>query len=223
MTKDANDLCSINHLKNFSGKFVNKKIFFIENQIENTDDLISLRYNFTDQILPIEKNLFWMGFDKTYKDVPWNKPYLETKWTKKANDVPFGQGYYEDVVKYCNRCCLPETMEGITFDKFGVGTPCRSSEEKMHLDWEERETGLLQTLDNHKNEKYYDCILPISGGKDSMFQAHVLVKKYNVNPLAVTHGQNWYSREGRYNLENLLQKFDLDHLFFVASRSSINK
>lgn len=223
LSEETNDLCSINYLKNFSGKFLNKKIFFIEKLIEDTDDLIFLKYNFIDQISPIEKDLFWMGFDKSYKDVPWRKPYLETKWTKKAKDIPFGQGYYEDTIKYCKRCCLPETMEGITFDEFGVCTPCRSSEEKMHINWEDRESGLLQTLDNHRNEKYYDCILPVSGGKDSMFQAHILVKKYKINPLAVTHGQNWYSRVGRYNLENLLQKFDLDHLFFIASRSSINK
>ena len=45
--------------------------------------LIVVKYNFIDQITPIEKDLFWMGFDKSYKDVPLSKPYLETKWTKK--------------------------------------------------------------------------------------------------------------------------------------------
>jgi N-acetyl sugar amidotransferase len=223
LNKNQNTLCSINYLKNFSGNFKNKKIFFIENLTESENGLTYLKYNFTDQITPLEKDLFWMGFDKTYKDVPWNKPYPETKWTKKANESPAGEGYYEGIVKYCNRCCLPETMEGISFDEFGVCTPCRSSEQKMHVNWEDREAGLLKTLNNHKNQKYYDCILPISGGKDSTFQAHILVTKYKINPLSVTHGQNWYSREGRYNLENMLQKFDLDHLFFTASRSSIKK
>ena len=66
-------------------------------------------------------------------------------------------------------------------------------------------------------------MLPLSGGKDSTFQAHCLVNQYKVNPLAVTHGQNWYSLAGRYNLENCISKFDLDHLFFTASRKSINK
>ena len=225
LNQEQNTFCSINYLKNFSGDFENKKIYFIENLVESNDNdsSIYLKYNFTDQITPLEKDLFWMGFDKTYKDVPWDKPYPETKWTKKAKESSIGEGYYEGTIKYCNRCCLPETMEGISFDEFGVCTPCRSSEEKMHINWEDRESGLLKTLNNHKNQKYYDCILPISGGKDSTFQAHVLVKKYKINPLSVTHGQNWYSREGRYNLENMLQKFDLDHLFFTASRDSIKK
>ena len=222
LEKDG-DLCSINYLKNFRGEFENKKIFFTDSVVKINDSLLSLKYNFVDQITPIEKDIFWLGFDRTFKDVPWEKPYPETKWTKKIKETSFGQGYYEDSIKYCNRCCQPETMEGIDFDEFGVCTTCRSSEEKMHINWKEREQGLVQTLNSHKNTEYYDCILPVSGGKDSMFQAHVLIKQYKVNPLAVTHGQNWYSREGRYNLENLLQKFDLDHLFFTAARNSINK
>ena len=43
---------------------------------------------------------------------------------------------------------MPETMEGITFDEFDICTPCRSSEEKMHIDWEEREEKLQTLLKN---------------------------------------------------------------------------
>ena len=118
---------------------------------------------------------------------------------------------------------MPETMEGITFDDFGICTPCRSSEEKMHISWENRQEKLREILDSHRNPNYYDCLFPMSGGKDSTFQAHCLNKIYKVNPLAVTHGQNWYSLSGRYNLENSLQKFDLDHLFFTPSRKAVNK
>ncbi len=48
--------------------------------------------------------------------------------------------YIEDKIQYCTRCCLPETMEGITFDEFGVCTPCRSSEEKMHINWKDKQS-----------------------------------------------------------------------------------
>ena len=66
-------------------------------------------------------------------------------------------------------------------------------------------------------------MLPFSGGKDSTFQAHVLTNQYKVYALTVTHGQNWYSLTGRYNLENALVKFDLDNLFFVPARNAVNK
>ena len=220
---ERNDLCSINYLKNFKGKFKNKKICLVEYLIDEKDELIELDYNFEEQISPLEKDLFWIGFDPKYKDVPWNKEYKETKWTKELRKIKPGEGYYENDIKYCNRCCIPETMEGITFDDLGICTPCISSEEKMHINWQERQESLKEIFRTHEKSDYYDCLLPLSGGKDSTFQAHCLVKQFKVNPLAVTHGQNWYSLAGRYNLENCISKFDLDHLFFVASRKVIDK
>ena len=49
----------------------------------------------------------------------------------------------------------------------------------------------------------YDCIVPISGGKDSCFQLHILVKVYKLTPLAVTFSHNWWTKTGKYNLEIL--------------------
>ena len=87
-----------------------------------------------------------------------------------------------DGIKYCTRCCFPETLDGITFDELGICTACRSSEEKMHINWKEREKNLGKILEKAKkiSKSNYDCVLPISGGKDSFFQAHILTKKYNI-------------------------------------------
>ena len=75
-------------------------------------------------------------------------------------------------IKYCTRCCVPETQEGVQFDEMGVCTACRSSEEKMHIDWVAREKQLRAILEEAKSKSGtgYDCILPISGGKDSFFR-----------------------------------------------------
>ena len=103
-------------------------------------------------------------------------------------------------IKYCIRCCTPETQEGQEFDDLGICTACTSSEDKMHLDWYEREKSLKKILEDAKSEASngYDCILPISGGKDSFFQAHVLTKVDGVKPLAVTFSHNWFSETGVY-------------------------
>ena len=175
------------------------------------------------QISESEKDLFWVGFDPTYKEVPLDKPYPTTRWTTLADQAGEGKGLYEARIQYCTRCCLPATMEGINFDEIGVCVPCRSSEEKMHINWEERAKRLSSIFDAVRSDKYYDCMLPTSGGKDSVYQAHLLTKKFGVTPLAVTHGQNWLSRIGRYNLENSLQQFDLDHLVFNMNRGVINR
>lgn len=136
-----------------------------------------------------------------------------------------GKPLYEKILTYCTRCCMPETLEGVTFDEFGVCTICRAQEEKMHIDWAAREKRLRQLLEHHKAKagSNYDCILPISGGKDSTFQLHVLTRIYGMKPLAVTFNHNWFTKTGRENLENALEKFHVDHLQFTPSRTVINK
>ena len=128
-------------------------------------------------------------------------------------------------IKFCIRCCTPSTMEGVRFDSLGICTACKSSEDKMHINWKQREKELKKILDKAKKKSRdnYDCVLPISGGKDSFFQAHVLVKKYNLKPLAVTFSHNWFTEVGFYNLQRCLQVFNLDHIQFTPARNLVNK
>jgi N-acetyl sugar amidotransferase len=216
------DLSSILSIEDIKFNLIGKKVIYLENTMSN-DIEIEKPIIFKTQISELEKEIFWLGFDSDFKEVPWDKKYQNTKWSKIIGNTKFGEASFEKSVKYCNRCCMPETMEGIQFDQFGICTPCRSSEEKMHINWEERENRLSDIISQNKSQVYYDCLLPMSGGKDSMFQAYILTFKYGLTPLAVTHGANWMSLTGRYNLENCLIKFDLDHLIFHAKRSVINK
>lgn len=128
-------------------------------------------------------------------------------------------------IKYCTRCCMPETEEGVEFDEMGICTACRSSEQKMHINWKEREEELRKILNQAKEKagNGYDCILPISGGKDSFFQAHVLTKVYGMKPLAVTFSHNWFSETGYYNLQRCLEVFNLDHIMFTPNRDLVNR
>lgn len=128
-------------------------------------------------------------------------------------------------LKYCVRCCMPETNEGIQFDEMGICQACQSAEQKIRINWAEREEKLRETLEYYRSRagNNYDCIVPISGGKDSTFQLHVLTKVYGMKPLAVTFSHNWYSETGRYNLENALERFNVDHIMFTPNRALINK
>lgn len=128
-------------------------------------------------------------------------------------------------IKYCTRCCMPETQEGVKFDEFGICAACQSSEQKIHINWVEREKQLRQILEAAKSKSgnNYDCILPISGGKDSVYQMHVLTKVYGMKPLAVTFSHNWYSETGWYNLQNALQEFNMDHIMFTPNRDLVNR
>lgn len=128
-------------------------------------------------------------------------------------------------LQYCVRCCVPQTQEGVVFDELGVCQACQSAEQKIHIDWTVRERDLRATLDAAKASagNNYDCIIPISGGKDSTFQLHVLTKIYGMKPLAVTFSHNWYSETGWYNLQNSLEQFNVDHIMFTPNRSLINR
>ena len=128
-------------------------------------------------------------------------------------------------LRYCVRCCMPETSEGIDFDELGICRACRSSEMKMHINWAEREKQLRSILENAKagSGDNYDCLVPISGGKDSCFQLHILTRVYGMRPLACTFSHNWWTETGWWNLRNCLEKFNVDHVMFTPNREVINK
>ena len=120
---------------------------------------------------------------------------------------------------------MPETQDGQAFDEMGYCNVCQSAEQKMRINWVERRKSLEEILDKAKADnknKPYDCLIPISGGKDSTFQLHVLVKEYGMRPLAATFSHNWFNSTGMYNLLNSLEKFDVDHIMFTPKRSQVN-
>jgi N-acetyl sugar amidotransferase len=119
---------------------------------------------------------------------------------------------------------MPESNEGIKFDEMGICQACQSAEQKIHIDWVAREKTLRELLEKYKNlGNDYDCIIPISGGKDSTFQLHVITQIYKMRPLAVTFSHNWFTETGKYNLQNAIEKFNVDHIMFTPSRNVINQ
>lgn len=143
--------------------------------------------------------------------------------TPDADADPAGKPFAH--LQYCVRCCIPQTQEGVIFDELGVCQACQSAEQKIHIDWTQREQVLRGILDNAKANagNNYDCIIPISGGKDSTFQLHVLTQVYGMKPLAVTFSHNWFSETGWYNLQNSLEQFNVDHVMFTPNRRLVNK
>lgn len=128
-------------------------------------------------------------------------------------------------LRYCLRCCTPETRTDIAFDEMGICNMCVSAEQKMHINWRAKEEELVKILEDAKSKTpdTYNCIVPISGGKDSTYQLHILTKVYKMKVLAVTFSHNWFSEVGKFNLQNAIEKFNVDHIMFTPNRSLINK
>ena len=135
-----------------------------------------------------------------------------------------GQPLFKDL-QYCTRCCLPSTADGLAFDEMGICQPCRSSEQKIHINWIDREKKLRNILEKSrgKSKSGYDVMVPISGGKDSIFQLYVLTQIYKMRCLAVTFSANWLTETGKHNLKVSLESFNVDHLQFTPNHATINK
>jgi N-acetyl sugar amidotransferase len=120
---------------------------------------------------------------------------------------------------------MPESNEGMQFDEMGICLACQSAEQKIHINWVEREKQLRKIFEDAKKKSgdNYDCIIGISGGKDSTFQLHILTQVYGLNPLAVTFDHTWYNQTGRDNLQNSIEKFNVDHLRFTPRKDLVSK
>ncbi len=127
-------------------------------------------------------------------------------------------------IQRCLRCGMPETSDRIDFDELNICKACRSSEQKMRINWAERERKLRAIFDRYRSAagNNYDCMIPISGGKDSLFQLFLLTKVYGLKPLAVTFSHNWYTEVGRRNLRNGLDRLNIDHIEFTPGRGLVN-
>jgi len=138
-------------------------------------------------------------------------------------------GLPQEIV-YCKRCVMsnqkpnsyPEfkhTTDRITptlhIGEDGLCDACRFSDVKEQIDWEIRERELLELLDKYRRDDgYFDCIVPGSGGKDSVFASHLLKYKYGMHPLTVTWPPMLYTDYGWQNFKNWIDVGGFDNISF---------
>ncbi|PIT92570.1 MAG: N-acetyl sugar amidotransferase [Candidatus Harrisonbacteria bacterium CG10_big_fil_rev_8_21_14_0_10_42_17] len=111
-------------------------------------------------------------------------------------------------MRFCKRCTQPDTRPEITFDSDGVCQPCSFAEEHEKVDWTARHKELEKTAEfGRKNSTSgYDCIIPVSGGKDSMRQSMYVRDELGLNPLLVCCGYppEQLTERGACNISNLI-------------------
>ena len=128
-------------------------------------------------------------------------------------------------MKYCTKCLMPDTRPGIKFDDHGVCYPCINFEKTKTTDWVQRKKELEKLCDKHRecNGNYYDCVIAVSGGKDSHFQVYYIKEVMKMNPLLVSSGNFEWTEAGRKNLENLSESFGCDILILQPNRKLAKK
>jgi N-acetyl sugar amidotransferase len=116
-------------------------------------------------------------------------------------------------MQFCRRCLYPANHPlGISFDAEGICSGCRVHEEKDRLDWQEREQRLKRIFDGYRGRTRgrHDCIVPVTGARDSFFIVHLVRNIYCLNPLLVVYNRHYNSRAGIYNIARLRTVFGCD-------------
>ena len=124
-------------------------------------------------------------------------------------------------MKYCLRCILPDTRPGIVLDEEEVCSACRNFELRKTIDWAARETAFEEVIANAKQlSNGYDCLIPVSGGKDSTWQVVKCLEK-GLNPLCVTWKPPGRTLIGQENLDNLI-RLGVDHIDYSINPQTEN-
>jgi len=132
-------------------------------------------------------------------------------------------------MRYCSKCVYPEISVNLNVDEEGVCSSCRTFEKFEQLTdefWLQRKKRFEEVIGEIMTDgtpDKYDCVIPVSGGKDSYYQAHVIAREYGLKPLLVTYHGNNYLPEGDYNRDRMRQVFDADHMVFGPSIEVLKK
>jgi N-acetyl sugar amidotransferase len=120
-------------------------------------------------------------------------------------------------MKYCTRCITPWTRPNVDFAATGVCSPCRNhAERRFAIDWAARERTFREVVADAKSRsRGYDCVIPVSGGKDSTWQV-VKCLEYGLSPLAVTWKPPSRTEIGARNLANLVS-LGVDHIDYQVN------
>lgn len=116
------------------------------------------------------------------------------------------------MLTYCKRCVMPDTKPDLQLDEQGICNACRNYENRTVIDWDNRYQKLLQVLEKYRRPEgsNWDCIVPVSGGKDSTYQV-IRILQLGLNPLCVTSTTCDLSDIGRKNIENI-KRLGVDYI-----------
>lgn len=116
-------------------------------------------------------------------------------------------------MRYCARCIQPETRPGIAIDEAGICSACRGDDDKRtRIDWAARGKAFDAIVAEARDRATsYDCVVPVSGGKDSWYQV-IRAQQAGLKVLAITWRTPGRTAIGQANLDSLIAKLGVDHI-----------
>jgi N-acetyl sugar amidotransferase len=119
-------------------------------------------------------------------------------------------------MRYCKNCLFPETKPDLFFNEEGICSACFSADLKETIDWDKRKEDFFSIINRFKKSpdaRGYDCLIPVSGGKDSTYQAYFIKEVCGLNPLCVCFETTNVTELGQKNLDNI-SKMGIDLIYF---------
>lgn len=124
---------------------------------------------------------------------------------------------------YCSNCVTPNSRPGLTFDSRGFCNACQNADLKRSTDWTARavefKTYIADILVNADPERDYDCVMTVSGGKDSTFQAWYAKNVLGIRALCVRI-QPLAPKDfiAEHNFHNIATTIGLDSISIVNNK-----
>ncbi len=169
----------------------------------------------------------WTSQEPDY-DLAERDARIEGRLAQASQPLPTSSPQPKKAVMWCSKCVYPSvSATPSAYDENGVCMGCRAAAVRTTTpkeSWSERERMLKELLEEHRSRdgSRPDCIIPVSGGKDSYFQTHI-VTKLGYKPLLVTYNGNNYLDVGWRNLMRMREVFNVDHIIKSPSVPLLKK
>ncbi len=141
------------------------------------------------------------------------KESLQDKKLCSKPDFSLLQYQNELDIKRCTKCILPETMPFIRFDDEGVCNYCHNYTIGNAPRPKEE---LFEIVEPYRRESGYDCIVPFSGGRDSCFALHLIIKELGMKPLTYTYDWGMVTEVGQRNISRMCGELGIENVVVAA-------
>jgi glucosamine--fructose-6-phosphate aminotransferase (isomerizing) len=122
--------------------------------------------------------------------------------------------YENHQLQRCLKCILPSTMPFIKFDVEGICNYCKNYKNKNFVKYNFNEANTIFDKFRNTNKKA-NCIIPLSGGRDSCFALHLAKRKFNLNPIAYTYDWGLITDLARRNISRICSKLNIENIIFA--------
>jgi imidazoleglycerol phosphate synthase cyclase subunit len=181
---------------------------------------------------PVSLGSRWLEREPVYDGAREDRRIAERLRQAKEQDYPAARSEAASKrrdVRWCTQCVYPSISAApMEFNDEGVCTGCQMARVKAAIpkpEWARRKELLRDLVGQYRSRdgSRHDCVVAVSGGKDSYFQVHVLKEEFGLRPLLVTYDGNNWTEPGWCNMVRMREVFDVDHVVVRPSVETLKK